>query len=115
MEKLKGKIIYQGKEIEIEFSDETAKGIIEQLEKPKLTGWETNDGGFILFSNGGTDAFPILFNDNKYVNNNKYVDELVDNLVIFSTREKAEEIHREQLLYRKLKKFSDEHNGDKID
>ena len=105
---MKAKVMHEGREIEIEFSKETIEALVEATKKPP-TGWETPQiwhAGFIISDKG------LVY---EYIKGSPGNADNTNNLNEFSTVEKAQEIADKQLLFRKLQKYSDEHDGDKID
>jgi len=76
---------------------------LQELNKSKLTGWEkvAPDARYYYVEN----RVNYSWEDDVYIDG-----ERLQYLNYFSTEEKAREIYKEQLLYRKLKKFADENN-----
>lgn len=67
----------------------------------ELTGWEKVDRPYTIYSTGN-------------IGKGLATDLEKDNLNVFSTMDKAQEIQNEQKLYRKIKKFRDE-NDEQVD
>ena len=87
----------------------TAKDSYEEYIEPKpLTGWERVEGDSYetITSNGALNAVDFGY----YMDVERY-----KQANYFSTKEKAEEIHFKQMLFRKLQRFSDENGGNEID
>lgn len=107
-------VLDNGKEIKL--TEEITSKLQEVIDKEtKDTGWckedlKTDDNYYVIKSNGGIDLFKqgiqdkYSFDYNCYKNANK-----------FSSKELAEKVAFKQALERKLMRFSDEHEGDKID
>lgn len=77
-----------------------------EFEEIKIkTGWERvdNEKKYYCVADRGEIGWYIE-------NNNCRSDEFFNNYNYFSTKEKAEEVAKEQLLYRKIKKFRDEND-----
>lgn len=104
---MRAKVMHEGREIEIEFSKETIEALVEATKEPP-TGWE-----FVNTKNAyyRIDSVGII---SEYIRGSVYNPRYQENLNEFSTVEKAQEIAGKQLLLRKLQKYSDEHDGDKI-
>lgn len=92
-----------GKKTEIELTTEQAKqlGLIEKYE----TGWERVNNKENYFT------IDISRINSIEESNHNYDLKLYDQANYFSTKEKAEQIDKIQTLYRKMKRFSDEHNA----
>ncbi len=87
----------------------TAKDSYEEYIEPKpLTGWERVEGDSYetITSNGALNTVDFGY----YMDVERY-----KQANYFSTKEKAEEIHFKQTLFRKLQRFSDENGGNEID
>ena len=87
----------------------TAKDSYEEYIEPKpLTGWERVEGDSYetITSNGALNTVDFGY----YMDVERY-----KQANYFSTKEKAEEIHFKQMLFRKLQRFSDENGGNEID
>ena len=90
---------------EIELQIKKLQEELEKLNESKLTGWKRLECGERYYYIGHDGEIESDTEQNFEIDNRTY-----NNLTYFSTVEKAEEVSKEQLLYRKLKKFADENN-----
>ena len=82
----------------------------EYIETKVLTGWERlKDGGEYCYISYCEEVLSATdYND-------EFDYSFYENANYFSTKEKAEEIHFKETLFRKLQRFSDENGGNEID
>lgn len=105
---------FYNKPIIIEEGDTDAKiftqnGImtLEFEEIKKMTGWERQKIGEQYYYIGSKNKVIVAETEEKC----NFDNSLYNSCNYFSTKEKAEEVNKDQLLYRMMKKFYDEHDG----
>ena len=97
---MKGLLKIDGKEIEIELTEEQTKTVNNAL-KPKLTGWERVPYGITYY------RMDMIAIEGDSELQDKTVDDTCYEIAnYFSTEEKAKEVAFETELFRKLKRFA---------
>lgn len=108
---MKAKLIFDGKEIEIEISEEFALEVTKALPvEKKKTGYERVDEREVYYSIGETGN---IDSDNEYMWDEDT--DYYENANYYSDRTVAENNARADQLYRRLRRFAVEHREEKID